>query len=222
MVFDFFGSRYRPGAPSTNGGGGPSSRFAPGPNAREAALQRELDSLLAERAALSRRERDAAKNLARMQDALDVLAGEIDRRAMASRDSDLRERGEKTIAAVKDFWNRQDDCSKTMPETVTDLIKNVLGLEPWPKHLAGLRAPQAAASTAAARTAAASTASLQAAAQAIVDAGARARGERVAPDVATGIVRRLRSELPPVGSTARAMIDADRKRRGMPPYGDDE
>jgi hypothetical protein len=171
--------------------------------------------LLAERAALARREREGAKNLARMQDALDVLAGEIDRRARATRDHDLRDRGERMIATVRNFWDRQDDCSKSMPATV-------LGLEPWPKHLASLRAPQAAASTAAACTAEAFTASYQAAAQAIVDAGARARGERVAPDVATGMVRRLRSELPPVGSTARAMIDADRKRRGIPPYGDDE
>jgi hypothetical protein len=216
MVFRFLDPRYRrPDAgPSTNGGCGP---FARGLNTREAALQRELDALLAERAAIARQEREGAKNLARMQDALDVLAGEIDRRARATRDRDLRERGERMVSAVKDFWAKQDDCNKDMPATVTGLIKNVLGLEPWPQQLASLRAPQAAASTAAA-----STASHQAAAQGIIDAGARARGERAAPDVVTGAIRKLRSDLPAVGSAARVMINIDRKRRGLPPYGDDD
>jgi hypothetical protein len=208
MVFRFLDPRYRrPGAgPSTNGGGASSRPFARGPEAREAALQRELDALLAERAALARQERAAAQNLARMQDALDVLAGEIDRRARASRDHDLLDRGERMVSAVKDFWAKQDDCSKSTPATVVGVIKNVLGLEPWPEHLASLRAPQATASAAPQR----------AKAQDIIDAGARARGERVAPDVTTGVVRKLRSELPPVGSAARAVIDAGRRARGEP------
>jgi hypothetical protein len=63
---------------------------------------------------------------------------------------------------------------------------------------------------------------VQASAQQIVDAGARARNERSAPDVRTGVARKLRSDLPPVGSTAREMINIDRKRRGLAPYGDDE
>jgi hypothetical protein len=43
----------------------------------------------------------------------------------------------------------------------------------------------------------------------ILKAGARARGEIPQP-------------LPPVGSTARMIVNADRKRRGLAPYGDDE
>jgi hypothetical protein len=42
------------------------------------------------------------------------------------------------------------------------------------------------------------------------------------PDVATGVVRKLRSDLPPLDSTARAMVNIDRKGRGLPPYGDDD
>jgi hypothetical protein len=45
--------------------------------------------------------------------------------------------------------------------------------------------------------------------------------ERETRDVTTGAVRKLRSDLPPLGTTARAMINADRKRRGLPPYGDE-
>jgi hypothetical protein len=40
--------------------------------------------------------------------------------------------------------------------------------------------------------------------------------------VRTGAVRKLRSDLPPVGTTARMMINADRKRGGLAPYGHDE
>jgi hypothetical protein len=43
----------------------------------------------------------------------------------------------------------------------------------------------------------------------ILEAGAKARGKIPQP-------------LPPVGSTARMIVNADRKRRGLPPYGDDE
>jgi hypothetical protein len=212
MAFRFL-DRYR-SSPFTNGAGAaPSPRpvIRGSSSPRELFLERELAALRAEQAALARQERAAAANLADMQDSLDILAGEIDKRARAARDPDLRDRGQRMVATVKEFWSRQDDCAKTMPATVVSVMKHALGLEPLPHRFA---APPAAA--------AAQPAAVRATAQGIIDSGAVARNEREAPDVATGVVRKLRSDLPPVGSTARAMINADRKRRGLPPYGADE
>jgi hypothetical protein len=171
MVFRF--PRYR-SSPATNGGVVPSRPLVRGSSAREAELQRELDTLLAERAALVRQERAAAQNLARMQDSLDVLAGEIDRRARTTRDHDLRDRAERMIARVKSYLSKQDGCD-IKPATVTSAIKVALGLEPSPHRFASPLAPQVVASPAP-----------QATAQAIIDSGARARGDREAPDVVTG------------------------------------
>jgi hypothetical protein len=201
MVFRFL----RPNLESMNGVT-PSRPITRGASPREAELQRELDALLAERAALVRQERSAAANLARMQDTLDVLAGEIDKRAKAARDPDLRDRGQRMVTTVKEFWARQDDCGTTTPSTVVAVIKPLPHQFAWPS-----RVPPAAPSAA-----------HQASVQEVIDAGARARNEREAPDVTTGVVRKLRSDLPPVGTTARQMINIDRKRRGLPPYGDDE
>jgi hypothetical protein len=94
---------------------------------------------------------------------------------------------------------------------VTQAIKIALGVEPSP--WSGPAPPTATS---------AQPAAVRATAQGIIDSGARARNEREAPDVTTGTIRKLRSDLPPVGSTARAMINADRKRRGLAPYGDDD
>jgi hypothetical protein len=186
MVFRFL----RP-IGSTNGVT-PSRPLTRGSSPREAALQRELDALLAERAALARQERAAAQNLARMQDTLDVLAGEIDRKAKATRDPDLRDRGHRMVATVKEFWARQDDCSKTMPATVVGVIRNVLGMDPWPEHLASLRAPQTAVAP--------------------IDP------VRTAADIVTA-GKRARAEIPPAtpsDPTAAAIVRAGRRARNEP------
>jgi hypothetical protein len=189
--------RYR-SSPATNGVV-PSRPLARGSSEREGALQRELDALLAERAALVRQERAAAQNLARMQDSLDVLAGEIDRRAKQTRDPDLGDRGHRMVATVKEFWARQDDCGKSMPATVVSVIKNVLGLEPWPQQFASLRAPSpASAPIDPIRTAAD-----------IVTAGKKARAEiqpaTPSDPTAAGIVR--------AGRRARNEPDNELRRR---------
>jgi hypothetical protein len=78
-------------SPATNGGVAPSRPIMRGAS-REAELQRELDVLYAERAALARQERAAALNLCRLQDSLDALSNEITRRARTTRDVDLQTR----------------------------------------------------------------------------------------------------------------------------------
>jgi hypothetical protein len=211
MVSPLF--RFLRSSPATNGGVAPTRPIARGANTREAELRAELDALRAEQAAMVRRERTAAANLDRMRDSLDVLAGEIDKRTKATRDPDLRDRGQRMVSTVKEFWSRQDDCGASTPSIVVSVMRHALGLAPLPHQFAApTRAVQAAASIA----------PHQATAQEIIDSGARARNDREAPDVVTGAVRKLRSDLPPVGTTARQMINADRKRRGLPPYGDDE
>jgi hypothetical protein len=104
-MFKFLGPLRPPAA--GNGGSFPSyppSRATP----REIALQRELDELRAQQAALVREEREAAANVGRLQDSLDILAGEIDRRSRAVRDPELRQRGERMIANAKRLVRRGD------------------------------------------------------------------------------------------------------------------
>jgi hypothetical protein len=161
MVFRFLNR-----APFNGAGAAPSPRpIARGASSREAALQREVDALRAQQAALARQERTAAANLARMQDSLDALSNEIDRRAKTTRDVELQTRGERMIAGVKAFFAKQDGCD-IKPATVTAAIKIALGLE-RPLFAAVPPSPAAAAE------------SHRASAQQIVDAGNPARGSTV-------------------------------------------
>jgi hypothetical protein len=141
MVFRFLGPRF--GQPSSAGVPPTRSILRGSSSVREAALERELAALRAQQAALARQERVAAQNLDALRDSLDVLAGEIDKRAKASRDPDLQKRGERMITDVKAFLAKQGDCD-IKPSTVTAAIKIGLGLEPLPHRFAAPRAPPAA------------------------------------------------------------------------------
>jgi hypothetical protein len=203
--------------PSRNGSGDSASPFSSrpsfvGPSPRELALERELAALRREQAALVREEAKGRANLIALEDRLDTLANEIDTIARRTRDPGLRGNAAAMIDNVKAIATREGGVGRDTAQAVVEAIKVALGLEPSPYQFTSPRAPQATPSATAHQTTA----------QDIVDAGARARGAAEAPDVVTGVIRKLRSDLPPVGSAARAMLNADRKRRGLPPYGDDE
>jgi hypothetical protein len=123
MPFRFFGPR-----PTIGTSGSPPRSYAGGPTAREIALENEVRALRAEQARLVEREREAANNLANIHDSLDALAGEIDRRGKATRDYELRERGEKLIARARGIA-RERGGRNILPATLTSLVKAFLGLE---------------------------------------------------------------------------------------------
>jgi hypothetical protein len=201
MVFRFLDPRYRrPSAsPSTNGGGGPSRPFAP----REAALRAELDALYAERAAVARAESEERANLVRLQDRLDILAGEIDALARRTRDPDLRERGASMVGNVKAFANREGGIGRDTPQAVVQAIKYALGLERPPVP----PSPAVAAEM------------HQATAQQIVDAGNRAAGRNASTDVRTGEPRPLPSSVAMLDPVARGIIQQGRRAKNEKPDG---
>jgi hypothetical protein len=213
MAFRFFGPRV---PPIGSNGGSPPRSYA-GPTARERELEAEVRALRAGQAQLVRAEEEARTNLGAIQDSLDVLAGEIDKRARAVRDPALAEHGAKVIGRVRRYI-AQRGARNLSPSTLATMIRCFIGLE-RPERGSWI---ESFMEESAAKASPRSPQAVQASAQQIVDAGARARNERSAPDVRTGVVRKLRSDLPPVGSTARDMINIDRKRRGLAPYGDDE
>jgi hypothetical protein len=188
-------------SPATNGGVAPSRPIMRGAS-REAELQRELDVLYAERAALARQERAAALNLCRLQDSLDALSNEITRRARTTRDVDLQTRAERMTAGVRAFFAKQDGCD-IKPATVTAAIKIALGLE-RPLFAAVPPSPAAAAE------------SHRASAQQIVDAGNAARGSTVSTDVRTGQPRPLPSPLATLDPVAASIVRAGRRARNEP------
>jgi hypothetical protein len=200
MVFRFLGPRF--GQPSNGAGAAPARPILRGsPSPREAALERELAALRAQQAALVSQERTAAANLDRMRDSLDVLAGEIDKRARAARDPDLRARSERMITDVKAYLARQDGCD-IRPATVATAIRIALGLE-RPPIGAVVGAPSAAPSAAP-----------EATAQGIVDAGAKLRGDSTSTDVRTGQPRPLPSPLAKLDPVARGIVRQGRLAKG--------
>jgi hypothetical protein len=108
----------------------PSRPLARGPNTREAELRAELDALYAEQARVARVEAEERQNLARLQDRLDILAGEIDKKAKASRDRDLAERGAAMVARVKAA--AQTNGAGRNTQIIVDTIKYALGIGPSP------------------------------------------------------------------------------------------
>jgi hypothetical protein len=197
ILDDYFIKRRR-------GRGSPFTPRASDPRSREAELQRELDALYAERAALARQERTAAQNLVRMQDTLDALSNEITRRAKSSRDHDLQTRAEQMIAGVRAFFAKQDGCD-IKPSTVTAAIKIGLGLE---RSLWTAALPAAAS---------AQPAAVRATAQDIVDAGAKLRGDNMSTDVRTGQPRPLPSPLATLDPVARGIVRQGRLAKGEKP-----
>jgi hypothetical protein len=145
MAFRRFLDRYRLGPGFTNGGGVvPSRPIMRGANSREAELQAELDRLYRERAVLARAEAEGRQNLARLQDQLDILANEIDRKAKASRDRGLAERGAAVISNVRAWADKQDGVGPDTARAAIQGIKIALGVEPSPWTGPAPRAPQGA------------------------------------------------------------------------------
>jgi hypothetical protein len=175
-----------------NGSFSPFTPRASDPSSREVELQAELDRLYRERAALVRAEAEGRQNLARLQDQLDILANEIDRRAKASRERDLAERGAATIANVRAWASRQDGVGRNTPRAVTKAIMYALGLERPPPGFAAVPPSSATAH--------------QATAQDIVDAGNRARGSSTSVDVRTGAPKPLPSPITKLDPVARGII----------------
>jgi hypothetical protein len=211
-MFRFLGPRRPPAAGAAGNGGSfpsyPPARATP----REIALQRELDELRSQQAALARAEREAANNLANVQDALDALSTEIDKRARSARDPELRVRGERAIANVKSYLARRSDAGRIFtPATLTSLIRQFVGLERaegWVRtfldesaeRTSSQRPPQA----------------VQATAQGIVDAGSAARGQRDSIDIRTGRPRPLPSPIATLDPAAKDIIRAGRRARNQP------
>jgi hypothetical protein len=199
MVFRFLNR-----APFNGAGAAPSPRpVMRGSSPRETQLQRELDALRAEQAALARQERAAAANLADMQDALDVLAGEIDVLARRTRDPALRENGAAMITNVKAWASREGGVGRNTARAVTQAIKIALGVErsPWagPAPAAAPAQPVAVADP-----------------QSIVDAGAKLRGDSMSTDVRTGQPRPLPSPLAKIDPAAAGIVRAGNRARNEP------
>jgi hypothetical protein len=112
------------------GRGSPFTPRASDPSSRETELQAELDRLYAERATLARAEAAERANLVRLQDRLDILSNEIDKKAKASRDRDLAERGAAMIARVKAA--AQANGAGRNAQVVVDTIRYALGIGPSP------------------------------------------------------------------------------------------
>jgi hypothetical protein len=201
MVFRRFLDRYR----FANGGAvAPSRPVMRGVNTREAQLQRELDALLAERGVLARAEAEERQNLARLQDRLDILAGEIDALARRTRDPALRENGAAMVARVKAA--AQTNGAGRNAQIVVDTIKYALGIGPLP--WAGPTPPVAPPGQPAA---------VRATAQEIVDAGAKVRGDQTSTDVRTGEPRPLPSPVARLDPVARGIIRQGRIAKNEKP-----
>jgi hypothetical protein len=193
MAFRFL-DRYR-GPGFTNGGAVvPSRPLARGASSREAELQAELDRLYAERATLARTEAAERANLVRLQDRLDILSNEIDKKAKASRDRDLAERGAAMISRVKAA--AQANGAGHNAQIVVDTIRYALGIGPSPWTGA---APPAATS---AQPAAVVPIDPARRAAEIVAAGRKARGET--------------PPSPPSDPTAAGIVRAGRRARNEP------
>jgi hypothetical protein len=184
---------------------GPGSSFTPrasDPSSREAELQAELDRLYAERATLARAEAAERANLVRLQDRLDILSNEIDALARRTRNPQLRENGAAMIARVK--VAAQANGAGRNAQVVVDTIKYALGIGPSPW-------------TGAAPPAASAPAAVRADPQAIVDAGAKLRGDSMSTDVRTGQPRPLPSPLATLDPIARGIVRQGRLAKGEKP-----
>jgi hypothetical protein len=205
MAFRFFGPRPTIG---TNGTGSPPRSYA-GSTPRERELEAEVRALRAEQARLVRAEEEARNNLSTIQDSLDVLAGEIDRRAKAVRDPELRQRGERMIARAKRIVAERGGRHIT-PAVVVDLVKAFVGLEKRSGWIKVFLEESAAKSSRRPPEA------VQASAQGIVDAGNAARGQRDSIDIRTGRPKPLPSSLASIDPTARDIVRAGRRARNQP------
>jgi hypothetical protein len=199
MAFRRFLDRYRP---FTNGGAVVPSRPIMRGASRETELQAELDRLYRERAVLAREEAEGRQNLARLQDRLDILSGEIDALARRTRDPELRERGARMIAGVK--ANASQYGASRDPRNIVRVIKYALGLESSPWAGAAPAAPPAQPAAVADP-------------QAIVDAGAKLRGDNMSVDIHTGQPRSLVSPLTKLDPTARGIVRQGRLAKNEKP-----
>jgi hypothetical protein len=183
--------------PSRNGSGDSASPFSSrpsaGPSPRELSLERELATLRAQQAALVRAEAEERANLTALEDRLDTLANEIDTVARRARNPALRENGAAMISRVKAA--AQTNGAGCNTQIVVDTIKYALGIGPSP--WAG-PAPPAAPS--------AQPAAVRADPQAIVDAGAKLRGDSMSTDVRTGQPRPLPSPVATLDPVARGIV----------------
>jgi hypothetical protein len=188
MVFRFLGSR----RPSVDGNSGLSQSYPSlmgRATPREIALQAELDVLRAQQAALARKEREAAANLADLQDGLDRLAGEIDRRAKATRDHELRERGEKMIAKAKRLV-RDGVAGRIPATTLMTMVRVFLGME-RPERGSWLEAFMEESAAKSSQRPSSTHAAIQMSAAEIVAAGERARAGAPTPRPTDPVAREI-------------------------------
>jgi hypothetical protein len=201
MVFRFLNR-----SPFNGAGAAPSRPVMRGsspPSPRELALERELAALRREQAILVRAEAAERANLTALEDRLDTLANEIDTVARRTRNPALRENGVAMVARVK--ATAQTNGAGRNTQIVVDTIKYALGLAPSP--WAGAVPPAATS---------AQPAAVRADPQAIIDAGAKLRGDNTSTDVRTGQPRPLPSPLTKLDPTAASIVRAGRRARNEP------